>query len=79
MTRWNVNFNGDPSTLAKFLEKVEELQIPRGVLKHQLLLLALHLYKTKALIWYRSVRNSVKVGKIWLIREIGGEFSAFRL
>lgn len=74
--RWNVHFTGDPNTLCGFLERVEELQVARGITKEQLLRSALDLFKDKALIWYRSIKTYIRT---WdeLVAQLKTDFLPF--
>lgn len=56
--KWNLIFNGD-SSVSAFIERVEELRIARGVTKDQLLQSAVEMFTDDALVWFRSVRDTV--------------------
>lgn len=58
INKWGVQFNGE-SGLSSFLERIEELRVARGVSKEQLFTAAVELFVGNALIWYRSVRDSI--------------------
>lgn len=59
--KWNVKFDGDCRSFGvnAFLERVTELAQARGVNKNELFSSAIDLFSGKALIWYRSIKNSV--------------------
>lgn len=60
--KWNVKFDGELRSggVNAFLERVDELAYARGVSKADLFLSSVDLFSGKALIWYRSVKNSVR-------------------
>lgn len=53
VSRWRIVFDGD-SSVANFLERIEELRVSRGVEKAQLLQCAPELFSKDALIWLRT-------------------------
>lgn len=57
--RWNLSFDGNSNVLVSFLERVEKLCQARGVTQEQLFTSALDLFKGKALIWFRSIKEQV--------------------
>lgn len=59
--KWNVKFDGDShnSSVVAFLERVSELAQARSVSKNDLFSSAVDLFSGKALIWYRSIKNTV--------------------
>lgn len=76
VSKWNIcKFDGDVTrlSLSAFLEKVEELCMSRHVTKQQLVNSASDLFSGKALIYFRSIRDSIKN---WsdLVRELRLQF-----
>lgn len=57
--KWNMTFDGTSGSLSSFLERIEELRIARNTSKSELFCSAVDLFMGPALVWYRSVRNSV--------------------
>lgn len=57
VSKWNIQYDGR-SSVANFLERVEELRQSRGVPESHLLHAASELLKGDALIWYRSVKHT---------------------
>lgn len=58
--KWGVQFSGDSSeSLAAFLERVDELCVSRHVDRKALYESAVELFSKDALLWYRSVKNTV--------------------
>lgn len=59
--KWNVRFDGGSpnSSVVAFLERVDELAQARSVSKNDLFSSAVDLFSGKALIWYRSIKNTV--------------------
>lgn len=59
--QWNLCFSGgmEGLSLPNFLERVEELRLARNISTLELFNSAVDLFKGSALIWYRSVRDSV--------------------
>ncbi|KAK4879247.1 hypothetical protein RN001_007393 [Aquatica leii] len=55
--KWGLKFSGEPKGLSigAFLERVDELQIARGVSEEELFLSALDLFTGRALNWFRGV------------------------
>lgn len=64
ISKWNLKFTDESETMGlnKFLERVDELSITRGVDKSYLFDLAVELLGGKALNWFRSVCKSVQDG-----------------
>lgn len=60
ISKWNLKFDGESSSVSAFLQKVEELRCSRGVSKQQLLQAAIEIFTGNALFWYRSVRHTIK-------------------
>lgn len=56
--KWNISFDGN-SSVTDFLERIDEISVSRGVSKDQLLRSAPELFSKSALVWYRSIRDSV--------------------
>lgn len=59
ISRWNLKFDGESSSVSAFLEKVEELRYSRGVSKQQLLQAASEIFTGSALFWFRSIRQTI--------------------
>lgn len=58
--KWGITFDGESSSsLLAFLDRVDELSIARHVDKADLFPSAVDLFSGKALMWFRSIRNSV--------------------
>lgn len=51
--RWSIKFNGKTS-VADFLERIEEVRLARGVSHEQLLRAAPEIFTQEALLWYRT-------------------------
>ncbi|KAF5281722.1 hypothetical protein FQR65_LT14562 [Abscondita terminalis] len=60
--KWGLKFSGDSKGLSigAFLERVDELQIARGVSEDELFLSALDLFSGRALNWFRGVRTTLR-------------------
>lgn len=60
--KWGVKFDGigKDGGVKAFLERVEELRVARGVSEEDLYTSAVDLFEGKALLWYRSVRDTAK-------------------
>ena len=58
--KWGLKFDGTPSQLNAFLERVKELAAARGVSEENVFLSAVDLFSGHALLWYRSIKNTVK-------------------
>lgn len=59
--KWNLHFCGDDNfSLNSFLDRVDELSVARKITKEDLLGSAIDLFSGRALLWYRSIRQSVK-------------------
>lgn len=59
--KWNLHFSGDDNfSLKSFLDRVDELSVARRVTKDDLFASAIDLFSGSALLWYRSIRQSVK-------------------
>lgn len=56
--KWGITFNGDAG-LSSFLERIEELRAARGVSKGQLFTAAVEFFSGNALVWFRSIRDTV--------------------
>lgn len=58
--KWNINFSGDKhSDLPSFLERIDELCVSRHVNKKELFESATELFSGNALVWFRSIRDTV--------------------
>lgn len=58
--KWNLHFSGDDNfSLKSFLVRVEELSAARKVSNEELFSSAIDLFSGSALLWFRSMRNSV--------------------
>lgn len=59
--KWGISFSGNKNSLdvVRFLERVNELRIARGVSYQQLFESAVDLFEEPALSWYRSIRHNV--------------------
>lgn len=58
--KWNIHFSGDKhSDLSSFLERIDELCVSRHVSKKELFESATELFSGNALIWFRSIRNTI--------------------
>lgn len=55
ISRWRIQYDGE-SSVANFLERIEELRVSRGVSKDLLLRSAPELFTKEALIWFRTQR-----------------------
>lgn len=64
VSKWNIKFSGEMKienfSLSAFLERVEETRIARNVTEQDLFNSAIDLFSGKALIWYRSIRKTVR-------------------
>ncbi|KAJ8977802.1 hypothetical protein NQ317_000059 [Molorchus minor] len=62
--KWNLKFRGENKigdlSLSAFLERVEETRIARNASHHDLFNSGIDLFDGKALVWYRSVRKTVR-------------------
>lgn len=59
--KWNLHFSGENNMSVKsFLDRVEELRIARNVEKDELFSSATDLFSGNALLWFRSIRSSLK-------------------
>lgn len=58
--KWDVQFSGDSKvSLVSFIERVKELKEARGVSNEELFVSAVDLFTGPALMWYRSIKDSV--------------------
>ena len=59
--KWGISFSGSetPEEVFDFLDRVDELRHARGATKKDLFLSAIDIFKGSALIWFRSVKNTV--------------------
>lgn len=61
LSKWNLKFSGESDILglSAFLERVNELCESRNISKEQLFKSCTELFQDKALVWLRSVRDSI--------------------
>lgn len=59
VSKWNLHYDGESSSLTSFLTRVEELRIARGFSKEQLFQAAVEIFTGDALHWYRAVRHDI--------------------
>lgn len=59
--KWGVTFTGleNPDQIFEFLDRIEELRIARGASKVDLLNSAIDIFRDNALLWFRSIKNSI--------------------
>lgn len=57
--KWNLTFDGSKDNVMSFIERAEELRIARNCTKDELFASAIDLFTGPALIWFRSIRNSI--------------------
>lgn len=59
--KWGISFSGSetPEQVFNFLDRVEELRHARGASKHDLFLSAIDIFTGNALLWFRSIKNTV--------------------
>lgn len=57
--KWNLTFDGSKDNVMSFIERVEELRIARNCTKDELFASAIDLFTGPALIWFRSIKNSI--------------------
>lgn len=58
ISKWGVTFD-DTSSVTDFMERVEEVRLSRRVSKQQLLVSAAEIFSERALVWFRSIRNTI--------------------